>query len=105
MKTDVYKVTIRKKGNYHADFLFVGHKPTKKELLEAIQRRLDKSGGDVHYTRRHADDSTRIVEEIGIPDKVGPSRGKKWVIMRIEIGEVEVRCLDAWTLEEYDEAE
>lgn len=102
MKTDVYKVTIGKKGTYHACFLFVGRVPTKKELLEAIQRRHDKSR-DVHYVRKHADDSKRIVEEIGIPDKIGPSRGKKWVIMGIEIGAVEVRCLDAWTLEDHDE--
>ena len=102
MKTDVYKVTIGKEGTYHTDFLFVGRKPTKKELLEAIKRRLDESLG-IHYNHRDANDSTMIVEEIGIPDEVGPCKGTKWFIMGIEIGEVEVRCLDAWVLEVSDE--
>jgi hypothetical protein len=97
MKSDVYKVTIGKNGTYHTDFLFVGRKPTKKELLEAIKRRLDESRG-IHYDHRKANDSTMIVEEIGIPDKVGVCQGTKWFIMGIEMGEVEVRRLDAWTL-------
>jgi hypothetical protein len=96
MKTDVYDVTIREQGIYHERYHFVGRVPTKKELLEAIERRLD--GSLVCDNINDAYSSRTIVREVGIPE-IGTLNGKVWKVLGSEIGSVTVEHVDAWTLE------
>jgi hypothetical protein len=97
MKTDVYKVSLERKGIYHARFFFVGSIPTQQDLLSAIDRR---EGGSLSSEDQYdAYCSREIVEHVGIPKEVGVLDGETWNILGIEIGKVTIEALEAWTLE------
>ena len=68
--------------------------PTKEELLEAIERRLD--GSLVCDDINDAHSSRTIVGEVGIPE-IGPLRGKVWKVLGTEIGSVTIEHIDAWS--------
>lgn len=94
MKTDVYVITITRKGIYHSQFWFVGKIPSQTEVDSAVNRRLDRC-----FTvgvQQDARLSRRILQNAGVPAEVGEN---KWIEIGIEIGSVRLEHKDAWSLE------
>ena len=95
MNIDIYKVIISRYGYFHDHFRFAGRRPTKAELIEAIDRRGDSTA---EHIAREAHVSRTIVQEIGVPKNTQAS--VTWEILNREVAKVRVEHETAWKEEE-----
>lgn len=91
-KTDIYEVTLSRRGSFLAKYRFVGRGPTKGDLLVAIELRWQGLAGNVTQAKHEK----LVASTIGVPPEINTS--DTWEIMGVELGKVQVQKVEAWTL-------
>jgi len=101
MKTVIYRVNLYKHGTWHERFRFIGRRPTRDDVLEAIERSRGKSL--VYAGINTANQSRQIVEFCGMPEKDGPSAPAVYSVLGRAVAKVYIDKEIAWLFGDQDD--
>lgn len=98
MKINSYKVTLINHRIWHQRFIFIGERPTRNDVLEAIERwRNDRFLHDDMNTAQYSKD---IVENCDWPTGDGGVLDQtEWRMLGEIVGNIQITKEDAWTKE------
>lgn len=94
----VYKVTIYRHDIWHQRYRFMGRRPTRDDVLEAIERhRGDSLRHKILITTEH---SKEIVEHCGLPEEDGVLNPTQWFVVGKEAGSVSIEQETIWIIDQ-----